>query len=137
MTPPPDQPSDARGRDRRGGARAGQGGGGKPRGQGQGKGGAKGRGKGGAQGGGRPRPDRSRADELAEPLKRVLERIPATQREVLEWRMGLKDGHPHDLSSTAAQLGLSITETKEIEQRAFEHIREVVPLERLQKLLGH
>jgi len=51
--------------------------------------------------------------------------------------MGLKDGHPHDLSSTAAQLGLSITETKEIEQRAFEHIREVVPLERLQKLLGH
>ena len=60
---------------------------------------------------------------------------PATQREVIEYRMGLKDGHPHDLASTAGALGLSLSEAREIEARAFEHIREVVPLDRLQKLL--
>lgn len=48
--------------------------------------------------------------------------------------MGLKDGHPHDLADTARQLGLSLSEAREIEKRAFSHIREVVP-PRLAKLL--
>lgn len=73
--------------------------------------------------------------QLAGPLKKVLDRLPATQREVLEWRMGLKDGHPTPIGETAKHLGLTLHEAKEIEQRAFEHIREVVPLDRLQKLL--
>ena len=76
-----------------------------------------------------------RAEELSRPLAKVLERLPATQREVLEWRMGLKDGHPHNLADTARELGLSMAEAREIEQRAFEHIREAVPLDRLQKFL--
>ena len=73
---------------------------------------------------------------MAGPLARVLERLPATQRRVLEMRMGLVDGHPHDLADTARELGLSLSETREIETRAFEHIREVVPLEQLQRFLG-
>ncbi|MDX1659017.1 MAG: sigma factor-like helix-turn-helix DNA-binding protein [Nitriliruptorales bacterium] len=84
----------------------------------------------------RGRPGRGdRADELARPLAKVLKRLPETQREVLEWRMGLKDGHPKNLAETARELGLTMHEAREIEQRAFEHIREVVPLDRLQKLL--
>jgi RNA polymerase nonessential primary-like sigma factor len=73
--------------------------------------------------------------KLSGPLKDVLKRLPATQRDVLELRMGLRDGHPHDLADTARTLGLSMSEAREIEQRAFEHIREVVPLKQLQRLL--
>jgi RNA polymerase nonessential primary-like sigma factor len=74
-------------------------------------------------------------ERLERPLARILERLPAAQRDVLEWRMGLKDGHPHNLADTARQLGLSMSEAREIEQRAFEHIREAVPVEHLQKFL--
>ena len=73
---------------------------------------------------------------LSGPLKRVLERLPETQRKVLELRMGLIDGHPHDLADTARTLGLSMSEARDIEKRAFEHIREAVPLDQLQRLLG-
>jgi DNA-directed RNA polymerase sigma subunit (sigma70/sigma32) len=76
-----------------------------------------------------------KAAALAAPLRKVLERLPATQREVLEWRMGLKDGHPHDLADTARQVGISLSEAREIEKRAFEHIREAVPVQHLAKFL--
>lgn len=72
---------------------------------------------------------------LEGPLGKVLDRLPATQRQVLELRMGLTDGHPHDLADTARALGLSLSEARDIEQRAFAHIREAVPLEQLQRLL--
>ncbi len=72
---------------------------------------------------------------LSGPLQRVLARLPETQRRVLELRMGLTDGHPHDLADTARALGLSLSEAKEIEARAFSHIREAVPLEQLQRFL--
>ena len=75
--------------------------------------------------------------ELAGPLGKVLDRLPATQRRVLEYRMGLVDGHPHSLADTAAALGLGQVEAREIEARALDHIREVVPLDRLGKLLGN
>ncbi len=74
--------------------------------------------------------------QLSGPLQRVLKRLPETQRRVLELRMGLADGHPHDLADTARELGLSMSEARDIERRAFEHIREVVPLEQLQRFLG-
>jgi len=73
--------------------------------------------------------------QLAGPLQRVLARLPETQRRVLELRMGLVDGHPHDLADTARTLGLSLSEAREIEERAFAHIREVVPLAQLQRFL--
>jgi len=75
------------------------------------------------------------AEELKQPLERVLARLPATQRKVLELRMGLTDGHPHDLADTARTLGLSLSEARDIEKRAFEHIREAVPLQQLQRFL--
>jgi hypothetical protein len=130
--------------------------GGKPQGKAQGgkaQGGKQqgGKGQGGkpkqqAQGGkpkqGRGRHDPHRRDQpdetvaqLAGPLQRVLARLPETQRRVLELRMGLADGHPHDLADTARELGLSLGEAREIEQRAFEHIREAIPLQQLQRFL--
>lgn len=74
--------------------------------------------------------------QLTGQLQRVLARLPETQRQVLELRMGLKDGHPHDLGDTARELGLSMSEARDIEKRAFEHIREAVPLQQLQRFLG-
>ena len=92
------------------------------------------------KGGGPRRAGRDDGDDrvarLSGPLSRVLQRLPETQRRVLELRMGLVDGHPHSLADTARALGLGMTEAREIEARAFEHIREVVPLDRLGKLLG-
>ena len=81
-----------------------------------------------------PRGDDS-AKQLSKQLRRVLERLPETQRDVLEYRMGLKDGHPHNLADTARELGLSQSEVRDIEGRAFGHLREIVPAERLKKLL--
>lgn len=75
------------------------------------------------------------AAQLAEPLRRVLARLPATQRRVLELRMGLTDGHPHDAPDAARMLGISLGELREIEARAFERIREVIPLQQLQRFL--
>jgi RNA polymerase primary sigma factor len=73
--------------------------------------------------------------ELSGPLERVLRRLPETQRKVLELRMGLADGHPHDLADTARSLGLSLSEARDIEKRAFDHIREAIPLQQLQRFL--
>jgi hypothetical protein len=108
--------------------RGGQGGGGQGRGA-QGRR-ATGRGRGQPPGG----VDETVA-ELAGPLRKVLERLPETQRKVLELRMGLADGHPHDLGDTARALGLSLSEARDIEKRAFEHIREAIPLQQLQRFL--
>lgn len=91
-------------------------------------------GKGGGKGRGRPDPDDTVA-QLAGPLTKVLARLPETQRRVLELRMGLVDGHPKTLTETAETLGMTMHEAKQVEQRAFEHIREAVPVEHLQKFL--
>ena len=76
-----------------------------------------------------------RVAQLAAPLRKVLDRLPATQRQVLELRMGLADGHPQDPADAARTLGMSVAELKEIEARAFERIREVIPLQQLQRFL--
>jgi DNA-directed RNA polymerase specialized sigma24 family protein len=98
------------------------------------KGGAKGGGKGGAKAS-PPREEQDAAAQLAAPLRRVLDRLPETQRRVLELRMGLTDGHPHDAADAARVLGISLGELREIEARAFERIREVIPLQQLQRFL--
>jgi DNA-directed RNA polymerase sigma subunit (sigma70/sigma32) len=88
---------------------------------------------------GRPRAEQDveddRAKQLAAPLRRVLQRLPETQRRVLELRMGLVDGHPQDPADAARTLGISLGELREIEARAFERIREVIPLQQLQRFL--
>ena len=116
------------GRDGRRGGGGGRAGGG--RGQQAKTGGA------GQRRGGRPQvTENDKVTQLAGPLERVLKRLPETQRRVLELRMGLTDGHPHDLADTARELGLSMSEARDIEKRAFEHIREAVPLQQLQRFL--
>lgn len=92
----------------------------------------------GQPGGRRQRPpENDPVAQLAGPLRKVLDRLPETQRRVLELRMGLVDGHPKTLTETAERLGMTTHEAKQVEQRAFEHIREAVPLDKLQKLLKH
>ncbi len=81
-------------------------------------------------------PQEEQAAKLSRSLEKVLERIPETQAAVLRWRMGLEDGQPHSTAETARQLGLSLAETREIEARAFDHIREAIPVEHLQRYLG-
>ncbi|MBW3562945.1 MAG: hypothetical protein KY437_10670 [Actinobacteria bacterium] len=73
--------------------------------------------------------------ELTGPLRDVMKRLPEVERSVLRLRMGLVDGHPKNLAETARELNLTMHEAKQIEQRAFERIREVVPLKRLQRFL--
>lgn len=117
--------SDERGK-RTGGRKGGQG---QQRAQGKG---------GGPQRRGRGAPDRDdTVAQLSGPLRKVLDRLPETQRRVLELRMGLVDGHPKNLTETAEALGMTMHEAKQVEQRAFEHIREAIPLGQLQKLLGN
>lgn len=81
-------------------------------------------------------PQEEQAAKLSRSLEKVLQRIPETQAAVLRWRMGLEDGQPHSTAETARQLGLSLAETREIEARAFDHIREAIPVEHLQRYLG-
>jgi DNA-directed RNA polymerase specialized sigma24 family protein len=117
--------------------------GGRPAAKGAAKSSAKGAAKSSAKGaakrsGAKPPAAREEPDaaaQLAEPLRRVLARLPATQRRVLELRMGLTDGHPHDAPDAARMLGISLGELREIEARAFERIREVIPLQQLQRFL--
>ncbi len=80
-------------------------------------------------------PQEEQAAKLSRSLQKVLERIPETQATVLRWRMGLEDGQPHTTAETARQMGLSLAETREIEARAFDHIREAIPVEHLQRFL--
>lgn len=72
---------------------------------------------------------------LRDKLRGVLDRLPAIEREVVELRMGLVDGSPAKPGEVADRLGLTIPEVKRIEERAFARIREVVPLDRLQRFL--
>lgn len=80
-------------------------------------------------------PQEEQAAKLSRSLEKVLQRIPETQAAVLRWRMGLEDGQPHSTAETARQLGMSLAETREIEARAFDHIREAIPVEHLQRYL--
>ncbi len=114
----------------RGGGAGGRGGGAKG---GGGRQGGK-PGGGGRPGGKKPEPV-DPTEALRERLAKVLGRLPETQRRVLEYRMGLVDGHPWKLTDTAAALGISMSEAKQIEERAFAHIRDAIPIQHLQKFL--
>lgn len=85
---------------------------------------------------GRPRREQDQVAALRDRLDRVLERIPEAQARVLRHRMGLVDGQPHTIHETAKALGLSLTDARDIESRAFAHIREAIPVEHLQRFLG-
>lgn len=85
---------------------------------------------------GRPRQDADDAlRALRNKLDGVLARLPDIERKVVEHRMGLVDGTPAKPGETAKRLGLTIPEVKRIEERAFSRIREVVPIQQLQRFL--
>ena len=50
--------------------------------------------------------------------------------------MGLVDGHPANLTDTAKALGMTVHEAKQVEQRAFAHIRDAIPTAHLKRLLS-
>jgi DNA-directed RNA polymerase sigma subunit (sigma70/sigma32) len=87
---------------------------------------------------GRRRPD---GDEdaavraLRDKLSGVLGRLPDIERQVVEQRMGLVDGTPAKPGEVAERLGLTISEVKRIEGRAFSRIREVGPIKGLERFL--
>ncbi len=88
----------------------------------------------------RPQDRRGDADEAAlralrSKLSGVLSRLPDIEREVVEHRMGLRDGTPAKPGEVAERLGLTIAEVKRIEGRAFERIREVGPIKGLERFL--
>lgn len=80
-------------------------------------------------------PDDDALRALRGKLHGVLSRLPDIEREVVELRMGLVDGSPAKPGEVAERLGLTIPEVKRIEERAFNRIREVVPIKRLQRFL--
>ena len=80
-------------------------------------------------------PDDDALRALRGKLHGVLSRLPDIEREVIELRMGLVDGSPAKPGEVAQRLGLTIPEVKRIEERAFNRIREVVPIKRLQRFL--
>jgi DNA-directed RNA polymerase sigma subunit (sigma70/sigma32) len=92
-----------------------------------------------------PRPRSRRRDDeeqdaalraLRSKLSGVLRRLPDVERRVLELRMGLVDGVPAKPGEVAERMGLTISEVRKIEGRAFERIREVGPIKGLEKFLG-
>jgi DNA-directed RNA polymerase sigma subunit (sigma70/sigma32) len=90
-----------------------------------------------------PAARRPRSDEaedaalraLGQKLTGVLRRLPEIERQVVELRMGLKEGVPAKPGEVAERLGLTINEVKKIELRAFERIREVGPIKGLERFL--
>ena len=91
----------------------------------------------------RPTPRRARSEEaedaalraLRQKLSGVLSRLPQIERQVVELRMGLKEGVPAKPGEVAERLGLTIAEVKKIETRAFQRIREVGPIKGLERFL--
>jgi len=72
---------------------------------------------------------------LRQKLVEVLRRLPDIERQVLELRMGLKEGVPVKPGEVATRLGLTISEVKKIESRAFSRIREVGSIKGLERFL--
>jgi DNA-directed RNA polymerase specialized sigma24 family protein len=54
---------------------------------------------------------------------------------VLELRMGLAEGVPLKPGEVAERMGMSISEVKKVEARAFSRIREVGPIKGLERFL--
>lgn len=86
----------------------------------------------------RPRPEDGEdaaLRALRAKLSGVLRRLPDIERRVLELRMGLAEGVPAKPGEVAERLGLTISEVKKIEARAFSRIREVGSIKGLERFL--
>ena len=83
----------------------------------------------------RPQLQSEETRRLQGPLGSALGRLQPVQRDVLRLRMGLSDGHPHTIAETAEALGLSLADARAIESRAMAHLRDLIPPDRLARLL--
>jgi len=85
--------------------------------------------------GGAPLPDQEVEVSLSEQLlRRTIEELPETEREVIRLRFGLTDDDPKPLRETGRRLGLSAERVRQIESRALKRLAMRRELEALREV---
>ena len=73
---------------------------------------------------------------LKERLDEVLRCLPPRDREVIELRFGLKDGHPRSLEEVAQLFGVTRERIRQIESRGMDKLRQPERCDRLAGFVG-
>jgi RNA polymerase primary sigma factor len=85
--------------------------------------------------GGAPLPDQEVEVSLSEELlRRTIDELPETEREVIRLRFGLTDDDPQPLRETGRRLGLSAERVRQIESRALKRLAMRRELEALREV---
>jgi RNA polymerase primary sigma factor len=85
--------------------------------------------------GGAPRPDQEVEVSLSEQLlRRTIEELPETERDVIRLRFGLTGEEPQPLRETGRRLGLSAERVRQIESRALKRLAMRRELEALREV---
>jgi RNA polymerase primary sigma factor len=85
--------------------------------------------------GGAPSPDQEVEVSLSEQLlRRTIDELPETEREVIRLRFGLNDDDPKPLRETGRRLGLSAERVRQIESRALKRLAMRRELEALREV---
>jgi RNA polymerase primary sigma factor len=85
--------------------------------------------------GGAPLPDQEVEVSLSEQLlRRTIDELPETEREVIRLRFGLTDDDPQPLRETGRRLGLSAERVRQIESRALKRLAMRRELEALREV---
>ena len=66
-------------------------------------------------------------------VREALDTLPADERNVIHLRFGTGDEGEHSIEQTARHLGLSVAETRRIEERALQRLARVPELQRLRE----
>jgi RNA polymerase primary sigma factor len=75
-------------------------------------------------------------DVLQEALSRVLCRLPNREREILEWRFGLRNDEELTLAAIGKRMGISRERVRQLEKRALTQLREAGELDDLARTLA-
>lgn len=68
--------------------------------------------------------ERAERNELSQGVREAIEQLPATMREVLIGRFGIDGGKPLSLTEVGRQLGMSRERVRQLQQRAYNLIRQ-------------
>ncbi len=68
--------------------------------------------------------ERAERNELSQGVREAIEQLPATMREILISRFGLDGGKPLSLTEVGSQLGMSRERVRQLQQRAYNLIRQ-------------
>jgi RNA polymerase nonessential primary-like sigma factor len=68
--------------------------------------------------------ERAERNELSQGVREAIEQLPATMREILVGRFGLDGGKPLSLTEVGSQLGMSRERVRQLQQRAYNLIRQ-------------